>query len=127
MDETPLRYVALDLHKDYVMVGALDAQRQIVLAPRRVPLAQFEGWAKRQLRSTDQVVVEATTHAWYIYDLLQPLVAQVVVADPAKAKAKMGLPVKTDKRDTLGLAELLVTTTVPAVWVPRRRFASCGR
>ena len=30
----------------------------------------------------------------------------------------MALPVKTDKRDTLGLAELLVTTSVPTVWVP---------
>src|SRR3712207_3707746 len=30
----------------------------------------------------------------------------------------MALPVKTDKRDTLGLAELLVTDSVPTVWVP---------
>jgi transposase len=62
--------------------------------------------------------LEATTNAWFIHDLLQPLVARVVVADPAKAKAKMGLPVKTDRRDTLGLAELLVTNRVPEVWVP---------
>jgi transposase len=100
------------------MVAALDAQQQVVLAPRRVLLPQFDSWAKRHLRPTDQVVLEATTTAWYIHDLLQPLVARVVVADPAKAKAKMGLPVKTDRRDTLGLAELLVTNTVPAVWVP---------
>jgi transposase len=118
MAETSVRFVALDLHKDYVMVAALDAQQQVVLAPRRVLLPQFDSWAKRQLRPTDQVVLEATTNAWYIHDLLQPLVARVVVADPAKAKAKMGLPVKTDRRDTLGLAALLVTNTVPEVWVP---------
>jgi transposase len=112
------RFVALDLHKDYVMVGALDAQKRVVLRPRRVLLNQFADWAARHLQPTDQVVLEATTNAWYIYDLLQPLVARVVVADPAKAKAKMALPVKTDKRDTLGLAELLVTDSVPAVWVP---------
>ncbi len=70
------------------------------------------------MQRTDQVVLEATTNAGYLYDLLAPLVARVVVADPAKAKAKMALPVKTDKRDTLGLAELLVTDSVPAVWVP---------
>ena len=118
MAEANARFVALDLHKDYVMVAALDAQQQVVLAPRRVLLPQFESWAKRHLGPTDQVVLEATTNAWYIHDLLQPLVARVVVADPAKAKAKMALPVKTDRRDTLGLAELLVTNTVPAVWVP---------
>lgn len=118
MAETSQRFVAVDLHKTYVMVGALDAQLQVVLAPRRILLAQFEAWAKRQLRPTDQVVLEATTNAWFMHDLLQPLVARVVVADPAKAKAKMGLPVKTDRRDTLGLAELLVTNRVPEVWVP---------
>ncbi|HSH79168.1 MAG TPA: IS110 family transposase [Herpetosiphonaceae bacterium] len=118
MAETSVRFVALDLHKDYVMLAALDAQQQVVLAPRRVLLPQFDGWAKRHLRPTDQVVLEATTNGWYVHDLLQPLVARVVVADPAKAKAKMGLPVKTDRRDTLGLAELLVTNTVPVVWVP---------
>ena len=100
------------------MVAALDTQKRVVLSPRRVLLDQFAGWAARHLQPTDQVVLEATTNAWYIYDLLQPLVARVVVADPAKAKAKMALPVKTDKRDTLGLAELLVTGSVPAVWVP---------
>jgi transposase len=113
MVEMSVRFVALDLHKDYVMVAALDTQQQVVLAPRRVLLPQFDSWATRHLRPTDQVVLEATTNAWYIHDLLQPLVARVVVADPAKAKAKMGLPVKTDRRDTLGLAALLVTNTVP--------------
>src|SRR5918997_6947246 len=118
MEQTALRFVALDLHATYVMVGALDAHKRVVLQPRRILLDHFTDWATRHLRPTDQVVLEATTNAWYIYDLLQPLVARVVVADPAKAKAKMGLPVKTDKRDTLGLAELLVTGSVPEVWVP---------
>jgi transposase len=118
MAEIIARFVALDLHKDYVMVAALDTHKRVVLPPRRVLLDQFAAWAVRSLQSTDQVVLEATTNAWYIYDLLEPLVARVVVADPAKAKAKMALPVKTDKRDTLGLAELLVTDSVPAVWVP---------
>ena len=118
MAESEIRFVALDLHKAYLMVGAVDREQAVVLPPRRILLAQFEGWAKRHLRPTDQVVLEATTNAWYIYDLLQPLVARVVVADPAKAKARMASPVKTDKRDTLALAVLLATTNVPEVWVP---------
>jgi transposase len=118
MTEPDQRFVALDLHKTYLMVGALDAHQQVVLQPRRVLLDQFEVWAKRHLRPTDQVVLEATTNAWYIHDLLLPLVARVVVADPAKAKAKMALPVKTDKLDTLALGRLLVANMVPQVWVP---------
>ena len=118
MENTELRFVALDLHATYVMVAALDASKGVVLPPRRILLDHFADWATRQLRPTDQVVLEATTNAWYIYDILEPLVTRVVVADPAKAKAKMALPVKTDRRDTLGLAELLVTNSVPEVWVP---------
>jgi transposase len=118
MEHVELRFVALDLHATYVMVGALDIHKRVVLQPRRILLDHFADWARRHLRPTDQVVLEATTNAWYIYDLLQSLVARIVVADPAKAKAKMALPIKTDKRDTLGLAELLVTNSVPAVWVP---------
>jgi transposase len=53
MADTSIRFVALDLHKDYVMVAALDAQKQVVLAPRRVLLPQFDSWAKRHLRPTD--------------------------------------------------------------------------
>jgi len=93
MGETETRFVALDLHKAYLMVGAVDQAQTVVLPPRRIMLAQFEGWAKRHLRPTDQIVLEATTNAWYVYDLLQPLVARVVVADPAKAR--MASPVKT--------------------------------
>ena len=34
----PERYVALDVHRDYVVVGAVDAQQEVVLAPRRLSL-----------------------------------------------------------------------------------------
>ena len=118
MDQTNQRFVALELHATYIMVGALDAHQRVVLQPRRVKLDHFAAWAMRHLQPTDQVVLEATTNAWYIHDLVQPLVARVVVADPAKAKAKMALSVKTDRRDTLALAMLLVANMVPEVWVP---------
>ena len=43
MDDQTSRFVALDLHKEYVMVAALDAQKRVVLSPRRVLLNQFAG------------------------------------------------------------------------------------
>ena len=67
MDDGTQRFVALHLHKEYVMVAALDAQKRVVLSPRRVLLDPFAGWATRHLQRTDQVVLEATTNAWYIY------------------------------------------------------------
>jgi transposase len=73
---------------------------------------------EKNLRPTDEVVLEATTNAWYIYDLLEPLVAQVVVCHPPQVKLIAAAFVKTDKKDTMTLAKLLAVGMIPAVWVP---------
>ena len=112
------RFVALDLHKRYVMVGAVNTHQQVVLRPQRVELVAFEGWAKQHLWSTDEVVLEATSNAWYLYDLLEPLVARVVVANPYAIKLIAASMVKTDRRDTLVLARLLAAKLIPEIWIP---------
>jgi len=104
MSQTIHRFVALDVHKSYVVVGALDTRQEVVLHPRRVSLLQLDGWAKKHLKPTDAIVLEATSNAWYIHDLLEPLVARVVVANPYLVKLIAASFVKTDKRDTLVLA-----------------------
>jgi transposase len=80
--------------------------------------ADLEGWLKKHLCSTDQVVIESTTNAWHVYDLLAPLVERVVVANPIRVKQIAQARVKTDIRDTLILARLLAANLVPDVWVP---------
>jgi transposase len=112
------RYVGLDVHKHYVMVGAVNAYQEVVLPPRKVSLAEFENWAKKHLRPTDEVVLEATTNAWYLYDLLEPLVKRVMVCHPPQVKLIAAALVKTDKKDTMTLAKLLAVGMIPAVWVP---------
>ena len=96
-----IRYVGLDVHKHYVMVGAVDQTQQTVLPPRRVTLADLESWAEKHLRPTDHVVLEATTNAWYIHDLLEPLVGRVVVAHPPQVKLIAAAMVKTDKKEVV--------------------------
>ena len=118
MTDTQKRYVGLDVHKQYVMVGAVNRLQEMLLPPRKVSLAEFEGWANKHLRPTDEVVLEATTNAWYLYDLLEPLVEQVVVCHPPQVKLIAAAFVKTDKKDTMTLAKLLAVGMIPAVWVP---------
>ena len=112
------RYVALDVHKQYVVVGAVNALQQVVLAPRRVDLDDFSSWSQQHLRSTDAVVLEATTNAWHLCDQLGPQVASVTVAHPILVKLITSARVKTDARDTLHLARLLAAGLIPAVWIP---------
>lgn len=118
MSNQPQRYVAFDVHKSYVMVAAVNAAQEVVLPPRRIPFSRFETWITKHLKPTDQVVLEATTNAWYVHDLLEPLVARVVVAHPYRVKLIAAAAVKTDKKDTLALAKLLVANLIPEVWVP---------
>jgi len=112
------RFVACDISKRSVMVAAVDNTQQIVLQPRKISVEKFPSWAPQHLKFSDTVVLEATGDAWYYYDLLQPLVSKVVVANPNKVKLIAQTKVKTDARDSLALAQLLAANLVPTVWVP---------
>ena len=114
------RYMALDIHKHYCVVAGVDREGRVLLQPVRVEHADLEGWLKKHLWSSDQVVIESTTNAWHVYDLLEPLVERVVVANPIRVKQIAQARVKTDIRDTLILARLLAANLVPDVWVPPR-------
>ena len=111
------RYIGLDVHKRYVSVGGMNVKQEVVLRPRDVMMERFRVWAERNLRSSDEVVLEATTNTWDIYDTVAPLVARVVVAHPAEVKQIANARVKTDKQDVIRLIRLLIADMVPEVWV----------
>src|SRR4026208_1248595 len=112
------RYVGLDIHKHYCVIAGVDRDGRVVLPPVRVEHADLEGWLKKNLQETDYVVIESTTNAWHVYDLLEPLAEGVVLANPIKVKQIATARVKTDIRDTLILARLLAAKLVPEVGVP---------
>jgi len=112
------RYVALDIHKYYCVIAGVDREGRVLLQPVRVEHADLEEWLKKKLLSSDHVVIESTTNAWHVYDLLEPLAERVAVANPIKVKQIATARVKTDVRDTLILARLLAANLVPTVWVP---------
>ena len=112
------RFLALDIHKHYVLVGGMNAQRDWVLRPRQVRMSRFPEWVQKNLKPTDAVVLESTSNAWEIYDLISPLVAKAVVANPLKVGQIAGSKVKTDKLDVERLLILLIADIVPEVWVP---------
>ena len=112
------RYIGLDVHKRYITVGGMNAQQEIVLRPRDVEMERFKRWAEENLRRTDEVVLEATTNTWDVYDSIVPLVKRVVVAHPAEVKQIANSRVKTDNQDVIRLLRLLIADLVPKVWVP---------
>jgi transposase len=115
------RYVGMDLHKNYVMMAAVDSEQQIILEPVRVEMAGLEKWAGEHLTQQDEVIVEATANAWPIVDMLRQWAGSVVVANPHKTKLIAEAHIKNDKVDALALAQLLAACFVCDVWVPDRQ------
>jgi transposase len=112
------RYMALDIHREYILVGAWNEEKDWVLTPRRVSTEKFPEWAKKNIRPGDIVVLETTTNVWTIYDIVAPLASRVLVANAAEVGEIANARVKTDKEDVKRLLKLLIGGIVPEVWVP---------
>ena len=112
------RYMALDIHREYILVGAQNEEQVWVLTPRRVSTEKFPEWAKKNIRTGDIVVLETTTNVWTTYDIVAPLASRVLVANAAEVGEIANARVKTDKEDIKRLLKLLIGGIVPEVWVP---------
>ena len=88
--EEPSRYVGIDVHKHYLVVVAVDRRQTVVLQPRRVAIVDFAAWVTGHLTAQDAVVLEATSNAWHLYDLLAPHVGTVTVANAAAITDQSG-------------------------------------
>jgi len=112
------RYIALDIHKEYVLAGGQNAKQEWVLPPRQIRMAKFREWASANLREGDAVVIETTTNVWDIYDVVAPLTTRTVVAHAGAVRQIAEARVKTDKEDVKRLIRLLIADIVPEVWIP---------
>ena len=89
----------------------------------------LEGLGKK-LRSTDEVVIEATGNSMAVSRVLTPFVARVIIANPLQVKAIAQAHVKTDKIDAGTLASLQAAGYLPQIWTPdavterKRRLAA---
>ena len=112
------RFIGLDIHKHYLVAVGVDAQQQVVFGPQRVTYTHLTPWVQQHLRTTDVVVLEMTTNAFQIHDELLPYVQSVLVVHPQHVALVTQVPVKTDTKAALTLAQLLAAGLLKGVWVP---------
>jgi transposase len=104
MNET--KYMGMDVHKAMTVIAVLNGVGKTVAeAIIETKARTILDFIKSQ-RGTLHVAFEEGTQAAWLYDLIQPYVADVVVCNPRKI-AKQGT--KGDKPDAKRLAELLRT------------------
>jgi len=112
------RYIGVDIHKHYVMVGGQNRHQEWILRPRQVQVSRFRDWAEKNFRKSDAVVIEATGSVWDIYDIIAPHVGEILVANARSIRQIAEAKVKTDKKDIHRMLTQLISGTVPEVWVP---------
>ncbi len=109
------KYIGLDVHQATISVAVMDSNGKLVmesvLETKAATILQFFAG----LRGTLWVTFEEGTCAAWLYDLLNPRVAKLVVCNPRKnALLKYGN--KSDRIDARKLAELLRGNHLKAVY-----------
>jgi transposase len=90
------RSIGLDVHRDFCQVAIADGGRARSAGRIATSVQQLELFA-RSLAPTDRVVLEATGNALAIARILEPHVAEVVLAHAKQVRAISHARVKTDK------------------------------
>lgn len=115
----PQRFAALDLHKKEIEACILDLQGNVLHRARFAATREsITNFAITNQLSDCAVALEATTNTWPVTNILQPLCSSLTVSNPLRTKAIAQAKIKTDKVDSLVLAQLLRTDFLPEVWIP---------
>src|SRR2546427_6157470 len=119
------KYIGLDVHQATISVAVMDSAGKLVmesiLETKAATILQFFAG----LRGTLWVTFEEGTCAAWLYDLLNPHVAKLVVCNPRKnALLKYGN--KSDRIDARKLAELLRATISRPSTMARTGCARCA-
>ncbi len=115
-------YVAIDYHKRYSQVEAMDREGRVI---RKARLMNDELTLKKWFSSLGggcEVVLEACRNWQVMYEILESMdeVERIHLANPYKVRAIAEAKIKTDTIDTHTLAHLLRCGLIPAVHVPSR-------
>lgn len=114
------RSIGLDVHRDFCQVAIAGGGRARSAGRIHTTPEQLELFAQ-SLAPTDRVVLEATGNALAIARILEPYVAEVVLAHAKQVRAISHARIKTDKVDARVLADLLAADLIPAVWIGDER------
>jgi len=125
------RVIGIDVHRTFGEVVVWEDGILRHLGRVDMTRTALEGLGK-SLRSTDEVVIEATGNSMAVSRVLTPLVARVIIANPLQVKAIAQAHVKTDKIDAGTLASLHAAGYLPQIWTPdaiteRKRRLSARR
>ncbi len=111
--------IGIDLHKDTMTVctycrccGEIAFRK--IACKNREQVAEFF----RALPRPHTVAIEAVGFYRWLWELLEPIVQKLVLADATQARALAGRRLKTDREDAQNIAELLADGRLPLAYTP---------
>ena len=111
-------HIGVDYHKSYSHLVVQDSTGKTLRSGRVKNDRQSLGSFLERYRENSHAVVEATRNWMVMYDWLDDICDDVVLAHPLKVKAIADAKIKTDKIDATVLAHLLRADLVPEAWAP---------
>lgn len=111
--------VGVDLHKVQMTIASLDpstgesAFTTIACKSRQQVVDYFAALPRPHV-----VAIEAVGFYRWLWDELEPIVDELVLADATQCRALAGRRIKTDRQDALNVAELLAAGRLPIAWAP---------
>jgi Transposase IS116/IS110/IS902 family./Transposase. len=110
-----IKYVGMDVHKSTIVVVVLDEKGKIICQAIIPTTGEAVRSFIKGLGGIIHLTFEEGTQAAWLYDVLSPLVAELVVCDPRYNKKRYASS-KNDKVDARHLAELLRTSALKGVY-----------
>jgi transposase len=111
-------HIGVDYHKTYSHLVVQDSAGKTLRSGRVKNDRRSLGAFLERYRENSHAVVEATRNWMVMYDWLDDICNDVVLAHPLKVKAIADAKIKTDKIDATVLAHLLRADLVPEAWAP---------
>jgi transposase len=116
-------YLGIDYHKKFSQVAAMDESgRTFMNVKMPNDVSAFLSLKDKLGDVKLKAVVEACRDWGTIYDLLESVGIETVVAHPVKTRAIAEAKIKTDSIDASTLAHLLRTDLIPKIYIPNKKI-----
>ncbi len=107
-----MRYIGVDLHTTQITVCYLTDEGEVSIS--KYQLIEIEKFVS-ELRTTDEIEVEATCNTRWFAGQVQEKVSRVVLVNPREFEVVKNSVKKTDKHDATNLARFLKADLLPEV------------
>lgn len=121
-----MKYIGIDHHKQYSVVAVMD-EKGTLLNKGRFPMKRTcirEYLTKVKGDEPAKAVLEASYGWEFLYDVVQDIIDEVILAHPLKTRAIAEARIKHDLLDATTLAHLLRADLIPPAYAPPQAIRS---